>query len=84
MYRLIAQAKCSPVDDQQLFGIQLFKGLHRFAGIQMALCHKPTRLVGAHVENGQVDIKFLSQLLETVKIGGVAGTIDGVTAGGPD
>ena len=58
----IAQTKCSPVNDHHFFGIEFFKRLNRFTGIDMAGSHEPSGFIGAKIDDHQVDVEILSDL----------------------
>ncbi len=60
MDRFVAQTKRSPVNDHHLFGIEFFKRLNRFPGIDMAGSHEPPGFIGTKIDDNQVDIKILS------------------------
>jgi hypothetical protein len=54
MNRLIPQAECAPVNDHQFPGAELFESLYSFLGVHVAGRHEPARLVGAQVDDGQI------------------------------
>jgi hypothetical protein len=82
--RLVSQAEGAPVQDQQVSGAEFPEGLDRFGWIHVTGFHEPAWFIGAHVDDGQVDVVHLADFPESVEVGGVAGDINGLASGRPD
>ena len=84
MYRFITQSKSTPMDNQYFFCVEFFEGPDSFPGIDMAGSHKPAGFIGTQIDYSQIDMLLLSNLIKSIKIGGVTTDIDRKTTGGFD
>jgi hypothetical protein len=81
IHRLVAQTEGAPVHDQQASGAELSEGLDSLGWIYVPGFHEPAWFIGAHIDDGQVDVVHVPEFPKTFEVRGVAGQVNGLASG---
>jgi hypothetical protein len=76
--RFVTETEGTPMHDQQMSGAKFPKGPDCFGGIHVAALHEPAGFVGADIDDRQIDVIHFADFPEMVKIGGIAGEVNGL------